>query len=251
MSTFLWTGGVRKRVLNQSGAAKGKQSIEQMQRDFFRKKPKDAAVEQAEATVHDIVFEKLELSVNRNLPSKSLLNNQQLRREAHLEGKAAAHASISRVSSEIQRSLPLGKPIAAQPFARKRDEPSQQVLESQGSGLLCGSVQPKIFSKPQALMTTPSRIPHNGETKAIKLLSASSSCIPDDVSQVLHTIIEEHHPDNTKMTDKKRNSSDAATQCFFEPEVPRLKLNIPTQSFQLQLPTNFSELPRKGQYLFS
>jgi hypothetical protein len=250
MSTFLWTGGVRKRVLNQSGGAKGKQSIEQMQRDFFRKKPKDAAVEQVEATVQDTFFEKLELSVNRNLPSKSSLNNQQLRRETHLEGKAAAHASISRISSEIQRSLPLGKPIAAQPLARKRDEPSQQVIQTQGSRLLCGSVQPK-FPKPQALMTTPSRIPHNGETKAIKLLSASSSCIPDDVSQVLHTIIEEHHPDNTKMTDKKRNSSDAATQCFFEPEVPRLKLNIPTQSFQLQLPTNFSELPRKGQYLFS
>jgi hypothetical protein len=335
MSTFLWTGGVRKRILNQAGGVKGKQSIEQMQRDFFRKRQNDEAIEHTEVTVQDALFEKLEFTAQKKLPSNLLLNKPHVMREMrepNLAGKAAAQTSFSRISSEAQRNwplgepiindetieqaevtvqdalfekleftankklssnlmlnksqqvitrepnlagklaaqtceaqrnLPLGKPIIAQTAVWKRDEPSQ--LKSQGFYKMTsdkksnGSAQlttieppnfPKVFislPKPPVSMTSQSHIPHGDERKSMKLLAASSSHISEDVSKILHTIIED------SSSDKKRNFCDSSiqTECFSQPELPRLQLHNPTQSFELNLPTNFSGLPPRGQYLFS
>jgi hypothetical protein len=107
--------GVRKRVLNQAGASKGKQGVEQMQREFFRKRQKDEPLHHSEATVQDSIFEKLESMSNLRKNNEHVPN---------LMAKATAQSATSQVCNQTRPNLPLGKPITFQSIARKEEHPT-------------------------------------------------------------------------------------------------------------------------------
>jgi hypothetical protein len=111
--------GVRKRVLNQAGATKGKQGIEQMQREFFRKRQKYEAVEQSEATVQDTIFEKLEsVAIRRKIEDHSFQN------EPNAQMKSDVQTSILSSRSRLDLNMPLGKPFTPQSTLRKDEYPA-------------------------------------------------------------------------------------------------------------------------------
>jgi hypothetical protein len=83
---------------------------------------------------------------------------------------------------------------------------------------------------------------------AIFLEAPTSSNFIENVSKMKSTIIEDKISGGEK---KPKIFIDASTQCVSEQEVLSLKLDNPHQKFGLQLPANYSQMPRSVQHLLS
>ena len=163
-------------------------------------------------------------------------------------------------NSQAIQDWPLGKPIAyvkpisSTPVVRKVDPIP---LKSLVLGL--GSIQMDIPVKPSApamqqAYSNPSKcaIPlamlTNPQSNQVKTnaVSSASPCVVNDGSTTQHVIVD----DNIGMHRNKipKIFNDASTQCVSEPEMPH---DLSHQTADYQLPANYSQLPRTGQYLWS
>jgi hypothetical protein len=328
--------GIRKRVLNHAGASKGKQSIEQIQREFFRKRQKDEELQHSEATMQDSVFEKLEAS---SLGRKRIHFDQRdpvlLQKQTHVD---------SSILSDCSRNRPVAlQPIAIQPTARKDGKPDTSKLTglrssaidmdeliqiaapaSHHSPQICNPSSPAFPSasckqlvddETQTIQTQrhgpigkliaykksiASQIsaPKEGKPDTSKLTGLRSSAIDMDELIQIAAPASHHSPqicnpsspafpsalsmdedgqrkdqmflapllscnfdiqkpqgaittDETKKSGTDKKPTDARTHCASEPDVLSFQLENPYQTFDLQLPANYSQMPRTVQYLLS
>jgi hypothetical protein len=162
-------------------------------------------------------------------------------------------------NSQTIQDWPLGKPIAyvkqisSIPAVPKVDHPTP--LKS----LVLGSIHTDIPGKPSAPAM---QLAHSDPSKSaiplamltypqsngmkMNLLSSALPCTVNDTSKTQHAIVD----DNIEMHSSKipKFFIHASTQCVFEPEIPHAHSY---QTVDYQLPSNYSQLPRTGQYLLS
>jgi hypothetical protein len=214
--------GVRKRVLNQAGASKGKQCIEQTQREFFRKRHKYEPLEQSEATIQDGIFEKLEASsIRRKKFDFDQIEPISLQKAPPLFNGCSQNRPVS------------PKPIASQPSNRKYGHP--ELLKSQ-------SLPSSSMRMDETVQVAALAIQHPP-----KICNPSKLAVPTSISTLLKV-------EETKPIQKQRDSplgkpiayqkptaSQPSNRKYGHPELLKLQ-SLPSSSMRMDEPVQVASL---------
>jgi hypothetical protein len=232
--------------------------MEQIQREFFRKRQHEETFGMSEATKQDSIFEKLQFKT---------AHREKQEQCAHFESdfsvKAGSHfPNLNFSNPKHDKPFSLGKPITSQSVARTHgvSKPHKNLHE-----LVLNPMKINILDSSEGSVMQPAQ-PFTNTSK-----QSSSSALATTLS-ILHdeNIIVSNHdkpsfefdgishmkplPTECRSKDSCDNcgiNSISTTRVVHEPDFFRLKLDNPNEACEYKLPSNFSQLPRTGQYILS